>query len=74
MSTRVAKQMAAGVRGRDDITGRLLDRRTTAMLGDRCKMSPGGRLVTWGTPVESAEPPGPWGHLLSPNTAEVLWF
>lgn len=39
--TTVAKQMAAGVRGRDDITGRLLDQRTTALLGDRCKIGLG---------------------------------
>lgn len=35
----VAEQMAAGGRGRDDITGRLLDQRTAALLGDRCRRS-----------------------------------
>lgn len=38
----VAEQMAAGARGRDDITGRLLVPRTTALLGDRCRRSLGG--------------------------------
>ena len=38
----VAEQVAAGARGRDDITGRLLDPRTTALLGDRCRRSLGG--------------------------------
>lgn len=37
----VAKQMAAGVRGRDDFT-RSLDPRTTVLLGNRCRRSLGG--------------------------------
>lgn len=42
--TVVAKQMAAGFQGRNDITGRLLDQRTKALLGDRYKRSLGGGL------------------------------
>lgn len=38
-----AEQVAAGARGRDDITGRLLDPRTTALLRDRCKSLGRGR-------------------------------
>ena len=33
----VTEQIAAGARGRDDITRRLPDPRTAALLGDRCR-------------------------------------
>lgn len=39
--TVVAKQMAAGVCGRDDITRRSLDPRTTVLLRNRCRRSLG---------------------------------
>lgn len=33
---------------------------------------PKWKPVTQGTPADSAEPLGPWGHLLSSNPVEVL--
>lgn len=67
-----AKQMAARVRGKDGITRRLLGLRTTDLLGDRYKRSLEGGLAPRAPQPESAEPPGPWGHLLSTTPAEVL--
>lgn len=48
----VAEQMAAGAMGRDDITWRLPDPRTTALLGDRCRRSQKGS-VSPGAPQPS---------------------
>ena len=48
----VAEQMAAGARGRDDITGRWPDPRTAALLGDRCRRSLRGN-VSPGAPQPS---------------------
>lgn len=66
----VAKQMAAGVWGRNDIIQRLLAQRTTALLRNRSRGSL-GEACHLGHPI-GALPPGPWGHLLSSNPAEMF--